>query len=79
MLSFALEETLTLQKEVATVFGKKTGDRRTIPLSDVAYHILLSKHSVRQTVQSLKESLSSAIPQGRRSLSIHCEAHSNAL
>jgi len=59
-----------LVKRVATVFGKKTGDRRTIPLSDVAYRILLSKHNVRQTVQSLKESFVFCYPPGQK-VSVH--------
>lgn len=59
-----------LAKKVATVLGKKAGDRRTILLSEVAYRILLGRHNVRQKVRSLNKSFVFCYPPGQK-VSVH--------
>ncbi|OPX97428.1 MAG: Tyrosine recombinase XerC [Syntrophorhabdus sp. PtaB.Bin006] len=44
-----------LSKKVVTIYGKKTGNRRTIPLSRVSYELLKIKHKVKLTVLSSTE------------------------
>jgi integrase len=46
-----------LFKRVVTVLGKKTGERRTIPLTKKAFEVLKEKEKVRVKVRLIKEDL----------------------
>jgi integrase len=67
------EEILSLQwkdvdlfGKVATIFGKKTGERRTIPLSQRVFEVLKQREKVRMKVRSMTEDLVFTHPAGRR-------------
>ncbi len=71
------EEILSLQwkdvdlfKRVVTIFGKKTGERRTIPLTERVLGVLKEIEKVREKVRSIAEDLIFTYPAGLK-VSIH--------
>lgn len=55
-----------LLKKVAVIFGKKTGDRRTIPLTQKAFDILEARARMRGRVRSLNQDLVFTHPEGQK-------------
>ncbi len=55
-----------LFKKVVTIFGKKTGERRTIPLTNKVFEVLKEREKTRAKVQSITEDLVFDHPPGRR-------------
>ena len=67
------EEILSLQwkdvdlfKKVITIFGKKTGERRTLPLTNRVFDVLKVREKARTKVRSITEDLVFNHPVGRR-------------
>jgi integrase len=67
------EEILSLEwkdvdlfEKVATIFGKKTGERRTIPLTQRVFEVLEERERVRAQVRSIIEDLVFTHPAGRK-------------
>jgi integrase len=59
-----------LFKKVATILGKKTDERRTIPLTNRALEVLKDRGRARMKVRSIKEDFVFADPQGQK-INIH--------
>ena len=57
---------VNLFKKVVTIFGKKTGERRTIPLTKRVCEVLKEREKVRTKVRSITEDLVFTHPEGRR-------------
>ncbi len=55
-----------LPQKVVTIFGKKTGERRTIPLTAAAHDILMARFNVKGKVQALREEFVFSYPPGRK-------------
>jgi integrase len=55
-----------LQKRVAVIFGKKTGDRRTIPLTEKAFNVLEARVKMRLKVRSINQDLVFTYPEGQK-------------
>ena len=53
-------------KKAVTVFGKKTGQRRTIPLTERAVDVLKKREAVRSKVRLITEDLVFTHPEGRK-------------
>ncbi len=53
-------------KKAVTVFGKKTGERRTIPLSEKALEVLKAREVVRTNVRAIIGDLVFTYPAGRQ-------------
>ncbi len=79
MIIFAIEtgcrkgEMLSLQwrsidlfEKVVTIFGSKTGERRTIPLSQRALEVLKDRQKERVKVRSINEDLAFTYPVGQK-------------
>ena len=71
------EEILSLEwtsvdlfKRVMVILGKKTGNRRTIPLTQKAFEVLKEKEKIRVKVRSIREDLVFTHPVGQR-VNIH--------
>ena len=69
ILSFLWKD-VDLFKKVATIYGKKTGERRTMPLTQRALEILKEKERLRRKVRSINEDLVFTYPVGQK-ISIH--------
>jgi integrase len=61
---------IDLQKRIAVIFGKKTGERRSIPLTQKAYDVLISRAKARGRVRSIHQDLVFTYPEGLR-VNIH--------
>ena len=57
---------MDLFKKVVTIFGKKTGERRTIPLTQRAFLIIKEREKVRTKVRSITEDLIITHPAGQK-------------
>ncbi|MGA2956684.1 MAG: tyrosine-type recombinase/integrase [Thermodesulfobacteriota bacterium] len=55
-----------LLKRTAVIFGKKTGDRRTIPLTQRAFEVIEARARVRSNVRSINQDLIFTHPEGQR-------------
>ena len=55
-----------LLKRTAVIFGKKTGDRRTIPLSQKAFEVLEARARMKTKVRSINQDLIFTHPEGQR-------------
>jgi integrase len=56
--------------KVVAILGKKTGERRTIPLTHKAFEVLKDKEKIRTKVRSIREDLVFTHPLGQR-VNIH--------
>jgi integrase len=55
-----------LLRKTAVIFRKKTGERRTIPLSEKAFEVLEAKAKLRSKVRSMNQDLVFTHPEGQR-------------
>lgn len=69
ILSLQLKDVDILKKAV-TIFGKKTGERRTIPLIERALEVLKEREKVRPNVRAITGDLVFTYPAGRK-VNIH--------
>jgi integrase len=57
---------IDLFKRVITLLGKKTGERKTIPLTQKAFEVLKEKEKIRLKVRSIREDLVFSHPVGQK-------------
>ena len=69
ILSIQWKDVDTFQKTV-TIFGKKTGERRTIPLTERAFEVLKGREKVRTNIREITGDLVFTYPAGRK-VNIH--------
>ncbi len=55
-----------LLKRTAVIFGKKTGDRRTVPLTQKAFEVLEARARVRSKLRSINQDLVFTHPEAQR-------------
>ena len=61
---------VNLFERLVIIFGKKTGERRTVPLTERAFDVLKAKNEVKMKVRPLHTNLVLTYPPGRR-VNIH--------